>query len=49
MITTYRFEIENLEEFHSAILDVYFQASNEYFVEYEKLRKNRSVKGILDL
>jgi len=42
-------EISNIEEFYNSILDVYFTASNEYFVEYSKIKKNRSVKGILDL
>jgi hypothetical protein len=42
-------EIENLEEFYQNILNTYFTASNEYFVEYNKIKKNRSVEGILDL
>jgi hypothetical protein len=42
-------EIENLEEFHQNILNTYFTASNEYFVEYNKMKSKRSVEGILDL
>jgi len=42
-------EIENLEEFHQNILNTYFTASNEYFVEYNKMKSNRNVEGILDI
>jgi hypothetical protein len=40
-------EIENLDEFTSNIIDVYFTASNRYLTEYTKLKKNRSVEGII--
>lgn len=39
--------IEDLESFTSDILNVYATASNTYFSEYEKIRKNRSVEGLL--
>jgi hypothetical protein len=41
--------VQNLEEFLSDILQVYASASNQYFTEYETLKKNRSIKGIVDL
>jgi hypothetical protein len=40
-------EIENLNEFTKNILNVYYTASNKYLTEYSKLKKNRSVKGII--
>jgi hypothetical protein len=40
-------EIENLEEFTENIVNVYFTASNKYLNEYTKLKKNRSVEGIV--
>lgn len=40
-------EIENLDEFTKTIISVYFKASNRYLTEYTKLRKNRSIEGIV--
>jgi hypothetical protein len=40
-------EIENLEEFTKNILNVYFVASNKYLTEYTKLKKNRTIEGIV--
>jgi hypothetical protein len=40
-------EIENLEDFTKNILNVYFTASNRYLTEYTKLKKNRTVEGIV--
>ena len=42
-------QIDNIEEFNSGILDTYFSASNNYFVEYQNLKKNRSVEGLVGL
>ena len=42
-------EIENLDEFTKNVLNVYFKASNRYLTEYNKLKTNRTVKGILTL
>lgn len=36
-------------EFLDEITSRYFEATNEYHVEYTKLRKNRSVKKLLEL
>jgi hypothetical protein len=40
-------EIESLEHFLSEINSIYFEASNKYLNEYSKLKKNRSVEGII--
>jgi len=40
-------EIENIEDFTKNILNVYFKASNRYLTEYTKLKKNRTVEGIV--
>lgn len=42
-------EIENLEEFLTDINSKYFEAANEYFAEYNKIKANRSVESIMDL
>lgn len=39
-------EIANMDEFFDTILNKYFTASNEYYTEYQKLRKNRTVEGL---
>lgn len=38
-----------LESFYEEIRSRYFEASNEYYAEYEKLRKARKVHKVLDL
>lgn len=42
-------EIENLKEFSEELYSKYFEASNRYLIEYNKLKKNRSVESIIDL
>jgi len=42
-------EIENLEDFLTQILDLYFRASNSYLNDYNKIKKERSVKNLVDL
>lgn len=42
-------EIENLETFAAELYSKYFEASNRYLIEYNKLKKNRSIESILDL
>ena len=37
-----------IDEFQEGISNTYFQASNKYFVEYDKLISNRSVEGIIE-
>jgi hypothetical protein len=41
-------KIEDLSDFYDEILDVYFTASNNYLVEYEKIKRNRSVEKLID-
>lgn len=41
--------IENLENFKTEIFDRYFSACHEYFQEYEKLKKSRSVEALLNI
>lgn len=42
-------EIENLVEFTDNLINVYWKASNTYLIEYNKLRSNRTIEGIVDL
>jgi len=39
----------DLAKFHEEILSRWFEVTNDYYVEYEKLRKARKVHTILDL
>lgn len=41
--------IENLSDFLDEILSRYMDASNSYLQEYEKLRKARSVKQLIEI
>lgn len=41
-------EIKDLEDFISDITDVYFKASNRYYTEYNKLKAQRSVNGLIN-
>lgn len=41
--------IDDLEKFHEEILDRYFSVTNEYFEEYQNLKKSRSVEKLIDL
>jgi hypothetical protein len=38
--------IENLAQFLDDIIDQYFIASNNYYIEYQSLKKNRSVEAL---
>jgi len=38
----------DLKEFYTEIKSRYFEATNEYYAEYEKLRKARSVHKVVD-
>lgn len=40
--------IDNLEDFMSEILNIYFTASNEYHLEFDKLKKSRSVEKLVE-
>jgi hypothetical protein len=39
----------NVESFYEEILSRYFEVTNDYYAEYEKLRKSRKVHKVLDL
>lgn len=39
-------EIDDMQSFLETLLNQYFTASNEYYTEYQKIRKQRSVEGI---
>lgn len=41
--------IEDLEKFQEEILDRYFSVTNEYFEDYQNLKKSRSVEKLIDL
>jgi hypothetical protein len=41
--------IADLESFRDEILDRYFTSTLEYFEEYEKIKKSRTVEKLLDL
>ena len=38
-----------LEDFYEEILSRYFEVTNDYYTEYEKLRKSRKTHKVLDL
>lgn len=42
-------EIEDLENFSNDLYSKYFEASNRYLIEYNSLKKNRSVESIMNL
>lgn len=41
--------VTNLQEFHEKLFSAYTEALNEYFVETEKLKKQRDTKGLVSL
>lgn len=41
--------IEDLEQFKDEIFDRYFSSTNEYYNEYQVLKKSRSVERLLDV
>lgn len=42
-------EISDLQTFASELVNVYAKATNTYLTEYNKLKQNRTVKGLVDL
>jgi len=40
--------INDLSSFYNEILNTYTTASNEYYAEYDQLKKNRSVEKLVD-
>lgn len=41
--------VDNLESFRDEIFSRYFEVTNEYFEQYQKIKKSRSVEKLLDL
>ena len=41
--------VENLSTFANEIYTKYFEAANKYFMEYNKLKKSRSVESIVSV
>jgi hypothetical protein len=41
--------IDDLEKFRDEILDRYFTSTNEYYEQYQTLKKSRSVEKLLEL
>jgi hypothetical protein len=41
--------IKNVIDFQNKILDVYFESTNEYLIEFEKIKKQRSPEDLLKL
>lgn len=41
-------QIDNLTEFKDALMNAYFEATNEYSTEMQKLKKARNVKKVMD-
>jgi hypothetical protein len=42
-------EVDNVANFSAELYTKYFEATNQYFVEYNKLKKNRTVESIINL
>lgn len=42
-------EIEDLNIFSENLYSTYFEAANKYLAEYNIIKKNRSVKGLINL
>jgi len=42
-------EIENLQEFYNNILSKYFEASNQYLVQYNQIAKTRDIQKMVNL
>lgn len=40
-------KIDDLKEFYDEILDIYFTASNDYFSQYNSLKKQRKVQSLV--
>jgi hypothetical protein len=41
--------VSDLKEFHDKLFSAYTEALNEYYVENEKLKKQRDTKGLVGL
>ena len=41
--------VDDLEEFREELFQRYFEATNEYFDQYQKIKKSRSVEKLISL
>ena len=41
--------VEDLNEFKNLLLDKYFDVTLEYYREYQKIKRSRSVETLIDL
>jgi hypothetical protein len=41
--------VENLQNFHQAITDQYFEASNEYYSKYSEIKSKRKIEDLIAL
>lgn len=41
--------VSNIEEFLENILDVYFEATNKFYTDYQTLKTNRKVEKLIEL
>jgi hypothetical protein len=41
--------VEDLQEFRDIIFEKYFTATQEYYNEYQKIKKSRTVNSLVDL
>ena len=42
-------DVQDLVKFLEQILDIHTHATNQFYSKYQKIKKNRSVEGLLDL
>lgn len=42
-------EVEDLQKFATDLYNTYFEAANTYLTEYNNIKKNRSVEGLINL
>lgn len=42
-------QIENLDNFLEELISRYFEATNEYYADYSKLKKSRKVHKLIDI
>jgi hypothetical protein len=42
-------QIENLDDFLEELISRYFEATNEYYADYSKLKKSRKVHKLIDI
>lgn len=41
--------VENLKEFHEAIVDQYYRVSNQYYATYSEIKSKRKIEDLVNL